>query len=179
MEWNWELIRFRNVEIHHDGFLSAAHHDSFDRLISPRIHLLVRHVWRDVNKIARPGFFREFQMVSPPEESMPSHDVEHRFDFPVVVSAGAGCGLDHDGSRPELVGASASVRDRRRARHAGRLGSIAVELTGAHNPYTACFPVHRFPVPRTTALRPVRSFPVPAHNGPAACAFDIQSPQFA
>src|SRR5580692_7766675 len=49
-------ISLGNIEVHHHRLLSAAHHYSFHRLIRAGVHLLMGHVWRHEDEIARPRF---------------------------------------------------------------------------------------------------------------------------
>ena len=55
----WLLDRL-DVEINYDGFVVAAHKDTFERLILARIDFLVRHEGRHIDKIARIRLSHEF-----------------------------------------------------------------------------------------------------------------------
>ena len=59
------VLRARNIQIHHNRLLSAAHHHRLHRHIRSRIQLLMRHKRRHVNKISRPRFVNKLQIVAP------------------------------------------------------------------------------------------------------------------
>src|SRR5215510_12395695 len=54
------LIDRLDVEIDHDGFVVAAHKDTFERFILARIDFLVRHERRHIDKIAWTRLRHEF-----------------------------------------------------------------------------------------------------------------------
>jgi hypothetical protein len=59
----------------------------------------------------------------------------------VVVRAGLRVGLDDDRPRPQLLGSGARRRDRRGARHAGRLRRVRIHLVAAHDAHAVQAPV--------------------------------------
>jgi hypothetical protein len=59
----------------------------------------------------------------------------------VVVRAGLGIRVYDDSPRPELLGAGPRGRDRGGTVHAGRLGSIRVEVVSAHDANSVRSPV--------------------------------------
>src|SRR6202035_4016360 len=102
MEGHRKFAGFGDIEIYYDGFLSAANHDGFDRLVCARVHLLMRYPGRNVDEIARSGFLGKFQMVAPTEASPAFHDVKDGLDLAMMVRGGAGGRFHYDGSGPQL-----------------------------------------------------------------------------
>ena len=60
----------------------------------------MRHEGRHVDEIARAGFLDELQVIAPAEAGAPANDVENRLELTMMMRAGAGRGLDRNGSRP-------------------------------------------------------------------------------
>jgi hypothetical protein len=77
--WMPRARRFRrfHVKIYDHGRLPASHHDRLANLVWTSVDLLVRHVRRYVNKISRPGFFAQFQMIAPSHSHPTLHHVQH------------------------------------------------------------------------------------------------------
>src|SRR5271156_7182474 len=101
-------------------------------------------VGRDVDEIAGAGFVNEFQAGAPAKTGASADDVDYGFDFAVVVRAGFGVGMDHDGAGPEFLCADASVGDGFGAGHAGSLRGVGVEVVGADDAEAVGLPVGRF-----------------------------------
>src|SRR5580704_1586337 len=59
--WLWSV----HVQIDHNRILSVPHDHSFADLIRTGIDLLMRHVRWNVNKVAWPSFFAQFQLIRP------------------------------------------------------------------------------------------------------------------
>ena len=53
------------VEIDHDGILTASYDDGLTGFVGECVDLLVRHVGRNIDEVARAGFTAEFQVISP------------------------------------------------------------------------------------------------------------------
>src|ERR1700693_6539833 len=81
------------VKIHHDRILTAAYHDRFARLVGESVDLLMRHVGRNVDEVARPGLAAEFQALSPSHAGSAANYVENGLQFAVVMRPGLGVGL--------------------------------------------------------------------------------------
>ena len=77
--WMPRARRFRrfHVKIYDHRRLPASHHDRLANLVWTSVDLLVRHVRRYVNKISRPGFFAQFQMIAPSHSHPTPHHVQH------------------------------------------------------------------------------------------------------
>jgi eukaryotic-like serine/threonine-protein kinase len=135
------ILRARNIQIDDNRLLAAAHDYGLDRLVFARIQFLMRNVGRYVNKVSRSCLVNELQMVSPTKARSPAHDVDHGFQFSVVMRPGLGIRMHHHRSRPQLLRTHPRVRDRFSARHAGRLRSIRIKLSAANNPEAVFFPV--------------------------------------
>jgi hypothetical protein len=73
------------VEIYHYGVLTASNHHSFARFVGESVYLLVRHEWRNIDEVTRPGFTAEFEVVSPAHASPAANDVEDGFELAVVM----------------------------------------------------------------------------------------------
>jgi hypothetical protein len=136
-----ELGRFRDIQIDDYRLLAAPDDNRFNGFIGAGIQFLMWNVRRHVNEIAGAGFFGEFEMVTPAEEGVAFHDVQDRLDFAVVVGCGTGGGFDDHGPSPEFIGTGAGMSDGSGTGHAGSLGRVAIQFTGAHDADTGGFPV--------------------------------------
>src|ERR1051326_4874105 len=125
-----KTFRALDIKVHHDGLLPAAHDDSLDRMFLGRVHLLMGDKGRHVHKVAGAGFAHKFEPLAPAKTGASANDIKDRFKLAVMMGTCAGVGLHHDGTRPELLGAGASMRDGRSAGHTGRLGRVVVQLSG-------------------------------------------------
>ena len=69
--------RFRcfHVKINDYRLLPASNHDRLANLVWTSVDLLMRHVWRHINKISSPGFFAQFQMIAPSHSHPALHHV--------------------------------------------------------------------------------------------------------
>ena len=105
-------LRCRQIQIHDNRILSAAHDDGFADLVGPRIDLLVRYVRRHIDEIARSRFIAEFQAVAPAHARAAADNVENRFEFSVMMRSRLRVRLDDDCSRPQFCGARTRVRSR-------------------------------------------------------------------
>jgi len=123
-------LRAFEVEIHHDSVLTASDDDSFTGLVSERIDLLVRYVGRNIDKVARPRFAAEFQVVSPSHTGPATNDVKDGFEFAVVMRSGLCVGLNYHRAGPQFARARSSVSDGCCASHAGSLGRVGVQIAG-------------------------------------------------
>src|SRR5271170_6664484 len=85
-----------DVQIHDDRVLTASHHHSLDGLIGIGVDFLMRHVRWNEDEIARTGLVDELQMLAPAKSSATFHDIEDRFEIPVMVSASLGVRFNHN-----------------------------------------------------------------------------------
>src|SRR5258706_15587614 len=127
-------LRARDVQVHHDRFLAAAYDDSLDRLIGPRVHLLMRDVRGDVDEIAGPGFFDVFEALTPTEAGAAADDVENGLELPMVVRRCAGGGFHGDGAGPQFARAGAGMSDGGGTGHPRSLRGVRVQLARADDP---------------------------------------------
>jgi hypothetical protein len=134
------LLDDGNVEIDYDRLLAAAYQHARQRLVVVGVDFLMRHIRGHVNEVARPGFSHEFQRVAPAHACSAAHHVDHALHRAVVMRSGFCFGMDHDGPRPELFGARARMRDRRRTVHSGRLRRVDVELVAVDDAYAVVLP---------------------------------------
>ena len=134
-------LRTLDIQIYDDRLLAAADHHRFHRLIRTSIHLLVRDERRNVDEIARSGFLDEFEVIAPAEACTPTHDVQHCFEFAMMVRSRAGGRLHRDRSCPQLIGAGACMRDRSGSAHARSLRSIRIQIPCSDDPDAVIFPV--------------------------------------
>src|SRR5215470_11726076 len=95
----------RNIEIHHDRLLPAAHYHSFNRLVGPSVDLLMRDVRRHVDEVAGAGLIDILQPLAPSESRASLHNVQHRLQLAMMMRARLHVRLYNHRSGPELVGA--------------------------------------------------------------------------
>jgi hypothetical protein len=128
--------RFRggDVEVHHDGLLSAPDHDARERLVTTRVDLLMWDERRHEDEVAGTGLRDELEPFAPPHSSTTAHDVDDALQLAVVVGARLRVCVDRHGARPQLLRADPGIADRGRAGHAGRLGRVEIELARADDP---------------------------------------------
>ena len=92
----------------------------------------MREVGRDVDEVSGAGFVDELEAIAPTEAGAASDDVDDGFEVSVMVGAGFGVGVDDDRAGPEFLGSGGGVGDGFGAGHAGSLGSVLVEFSGAN-----------------------------------------------
>ena len=75
--WMPRARRFRrfHVKINDHRLLPASHHDRLANVVWTSVDLLMRHVRRHINKISRPGFFAQFQVIAPSHSHPALHHV--------------------------------------------------------------------------------------------------------
>jgi len=135
------IFRAWNIQIDHDGLLTAANDHRFHRLIFLRVEFLMWHVWRHVDEIARSGLVHKLQPISPSKTSAAAYDVNHRLDFSMMMGAGPGVWLHNDRSSPKFLGTHLRMRNSLRSRHPRRMRCVRIQLTGANNTQTVRFPI--------------------------------------
>ena len=98
-----------NLEVDDDRLLAAANDYGLHRLIFAGVQLLMRHVGRDIDEVSRASFIDEFQMISPAKAGAAAHDVDHGFEFPMVMGTSLRVGMYKHRSRPELLRADSGT----------------------------------------------------------------------
>ena len=68
-----------HVQIDHNRVLAAAHYDGFARFVGFGIDLLMWHLGRNVDEIARSSFASELQVVTPAHAGAAFDDVKNSF----------------------------------------------------------------------------------------------------
>src|SRR5262249_952081 len=87
-----------NVKVYYHRFLTGAHNNAFERLISTGIYLLMGNVWGNVNKISRTCHGSELQMITPAHSGVPVYDKDNAFEVTVMMRSGLGIWMDTNSS---------------------------------------------------------------------------------
>src|ERR671922_1218041 len=90
-------------QIDHDGLLTATRDHAAQHLVFAGIDLLMRHEWWHIDKVARPCFRGEFEVLAPAHPCPPPDDVNHRLQFAMMVRARSSIGFDRKGAGPQLA----------------------------------------------------------------------------
>ena len=130
-----------DVQVDHDGFLTASHQDRFHWFVALGVDFLMGNVGRNVNEVAGTGFGDKFKPVAPTEAGTSPDDIKDGLQLSMVVRSGLGLRLHDHGSRPNLRGSGASVSDCRRPRHARSLRGIGIEFVRTYDADTMLLPV--------------------------------------
>src|SRR4051812_40862045 len=93
-------LRAFAIQIHNDWILTASYHYRLTAFIGPSVDLLMRHVRRNVDEVARSGFAPELQMIAPSHPSPAADDVENGFQLAVMVRSGLCIRLNYDCASP-------------------------------------------------------------------------------
>src|SRR5204863_4050635 len=102
-----------DIQVHDDRILATPDHHYLDWLARTRVHLLMRHIWRDIDEIAWAGLVHKLEMIAPPHSRPAADDIEDALQLAVMMCAGLGVGLHHHRACPQLAGARAGMGDRR------------------------------------------------------------------
>src|SRR5579863_3317583 len=86
-----------DIETDDNRLLTASHDYTLARLLSEGIDLLVRHIGRHVDEVSGAGFSAELKPIAPSHPRTAAHDVEHGFQFAVMMRACSGGRLNHHG----------------------------------------------------------------------------------
>ena len=127
------LLDRLDVEIDGNRLAIAAHQHTFEHVVGAGIDLLMRHIGRDIDEIARAGLGHEFEMITPTHAGTPFDDINDAFEVPVVMRARLCIGVDGHRTGPDLLGTDAGEIDCGLAIHAWRLRGIGVELAAGDN----------------------------------------------
>ena len=138
------VLRTWNVQIDDDGILTTAHDHCLHWLVLTRVQFLVRNVGRNIDEVTRTRLIDELQMISPAKARTAPYDVDHGFQFPMMMRAGLGIGLHHHRSRPELLRADSGTRNGFGAGHTGSLRRVGVQLVAPNDTQTVVFPIGFF-----------------------------------
>lgn len=127
-------------QIHCNRLAVTPHQHTLQLLVLHGIDLLVRHVRRDVDKVARPGFGRELESLAPSHARLALDHVDDALEVAVVVGTRFGVGVDLDGAGPEFLRPDSSHVHRGRPVHARRLCRVGVEVVAWNDPDAAFAP---------------------------------------
>src|ERR1041385_177515 len=133
-----------DIEIDDNRLVVAAHQHAFQGLLAGSVDLLMRHIGRYKDEIARSGLRDIFEMLAPTHARPPFQDINDAFERAVMMRAGFGIGVDMDRAGPDLLRADAGEIDRRRAIHPGGLGRVGVELIAGDHLDAVGLPVDPF-----------------------------------
>src|SRR5258707_383944 len=97
-------LRTFEIQVDDNGILTASYHHRLTGFIGPSVDLLMRHVRRNVDEVARSGFPAELQMIPPSHSSPAADDVENGFQLAVMVRSGLCIRLDDDCAGPQFAG---------------------------------------------------------------------------
>src|ERR1051325_1993727 len=145
-----------DLEVDDDRLVVAAHQHAFEGFIARGVDLLVRHIGRHEDEVARPSLGDVFEGVAPAHPRPALQHVNDAFERAVVVRPGLGVGMDVHGAGPDLLCAHSGEIDRRSAVHPGGLRRVGVELVARADLDTALLPIdvagvvmlaHRVPLP--------------------------------
>src|SRR5262245_45634131 len=101
----------------------------------------MRHEWRNKDKISRPGFRDVLKLFTPAHSGAAPDNIDHAFQFPVVVRAGLRIGMYRDSACPELVGSCSRPVDRGSPDHAGRLWCLRIEMATRDDLHSIGLPI--------------------------------------
>src|ERR1051326_5641057 len=130
-----------DIQIYHDRILAAADNHRLDRSVGESVDLLVRYKRGNIDKIARVGFGHELQMLAPAEAGATADDVEHGFQFAVVVRSGRRARLHDHRPGPEFLRSRAGIGNGSGTRHAGCLRCIGIQLASADDANAMLLPI--------------------------------------
>lgn len=100
---------------------------TFQRIIRTRIDLLMRHVWRDVDKVTRSSLSHKLESISPPHAGFSFQYVDDALEMAVMMCSGLRVRVDCHCPRPQFLRAHSSEVDCGGSRHPGGLCGIGVE----------------------------------------------------
>ena len=101
----------RDIQIHDNWILPASHDHRLTWHVWAGIDFLMGYVGRNVDEISRVGLIAELQPITPPHAGTTSDDIDHCFQFSMMVGASFGVRLDHYSTGPQLTCPSARMRD--------------------------------------------------------------------
>ena len=159
-----DRLRSFEIEINYDRILTASYDYGLTGFVGASVDLLMRHVRRNVDEVARSSFAAKFQMIPPSHPSPAAHDVEDGFQLAVMVRSGLCVGLDENCAGPQFAGSCSGVGDGGGTSHAGSLGRIRIQVASRNDFDAVLFPVHevhdnRFPSAVTRYRQLLRTSP--------------------
>src|SRR5580704_92981 len=104
----------------------------------------MRDVGRDVDEVSGAGFIDKLEIISPAKAGASADDVDHGFEFAVMMRSSLGVGMNDNSSGPELLRADFGVRDGFGAGHTRGLRRVGVEFAAANDAQAVIFPVGHF-----------------------------------
>src|SRR5713101_3450694 len=90
----------RDLQVHDDWLLAAAHHDTLQRRVAAGVDLLVRDIGRHEDEVARLGLGDIFQLRAPPHPCPPLEDIDVALQLAMMMSAGLRVRMDGDRAGP-------------------------------------------------------------------------------
>jgi hypothetical protein len=82
------ILRTRNVQIDDDRLLAAAHNHCLHWFILARVQFLMRNVRRNVDEVPWARLIDELQVISPAKTCPAPYDVDHGFQFTMMMRPG-------------------------------------------------------------------------------------------
>src|SRR5215469_4464940 len=87
-------LRRLDVQVDRDCLAVAPYQHTLERLGTAGVDLLMRHVGRHIDEIARTGFRRELELLAPTHAGASLDDVDDALEMPVMMRASLGVGVD-------------------------------------------------------------------------------------
>jgi hypothetical protein len=135
------LNRVHIGDVHHDGFVVAAHQHAFEGLVGTGVDLLMGDKGRHIDEVSGSGLSDELQPLAPAHTSLAPHHIDDALQFAVMVHPGLGVRLDRNRARPDLLGSHPGMIDRGLAKHARGLGRVRIEAVALDHLDAVVLPV--------------------------------------
>jgi hypothetical protein len=130
--WGGRLGAF-DREIDYYGVLAAADDYRFHGLVRGSVDFLMGDPGRNKDEVPGAGFGGKLKTIAPPKPRPAANDIQHGFEFTMMMGACFGVGVHDYSSGPELPRSGGSLRDRGGTGHTGRLGRVRIEFGSANN----------------------------------------------
>lgn len=140
-EHRFGLLHRGNIQIDDHRLLVAPDQNAFQCFSFERVDLLMRHVRRNIDKIADTGFRREFERLAPAHSGTAFYNVDYAFHMPVMMRAGLRIRMNRNGSGPYLLRTDAGKIYGGGAIHPRCLGGVTVECAGGYDPDAILTPI--------------------------------------
>src|SRR5271170_3271858 len=105
-------FRSAQIQIDNNWILPVSHNHGLACLVRAGIDLLMWHVRWNVDKIARPGFVAEFQLIAPSHPNPALYYVKDRLQFSMMMRSCPGIRLNQHSAGPQLACSSFCMRNR-------------------------------------------------------------------
>src|SRR5262249_6361879 len=96
------MLYRRYVEVDRDPLAVTANDHEIKRLVGVDVQLLMRHIRREVDEIARTHLGDKLEPLSPTDTPAPFHDVNRHLMTPMVMRTGLCMGRQRDGADPRF-----------------------------------------------------------------------------